>query len=148
MGRKRATPGHVLEFVVDDSRGYAQYLGRHPQYGDGILVRPTPVAERPSLTADLFAGGYVTFYPASAAVAHGLVEVIGALPYKGLPHRFRRAGAREGGKILTWIIEDSHGEIVRQELAAEERRLPIAAIWNHEMLLHRVSKHWRPEDEE
>jgi hypothetical protein len=148
MGRRRVKPGDVLELVRENCRVYAQYLGRHPHYGDGILVRPTPLVHRPTLTGDLFTDGYVTFYPASLAVARGLAEVIGTLPSGGLPDRFRRSGAiGEGGKTLTWVIEDGRSETVRRQLAEGERELPIAEIWNHEMLFHRVSKHWRPENE-
>ena len=148
MGRKRVTPGDVLEFVVPDGLGYVQYLGRHPLYGEGILVRPLPLADRPALTDELFAGGYVTFYPAGVAVARGFAEIVGTLTSKGLPTRWRRDGAIDkGGKPLTWIIEDERGDTVREQLTAEERKLPVVEIWNHEMLVHRISAHWRPEDE-
>jgi len=36
---------------------------------------------------------------------------------------------------------------VKSTLSEEERRLPIAAIWNHEFLVQRVSEGWRPEME-
>jgi hypothetical protein len=37
---------------------------------------------------------------------------------------------------------------LREKLSVEEALLPIVAIWNHEMLLHRVAQGWRPEKDE
>lgn len=83
MAKKRPKPGDVLEIAAAGGRVYVQVLDRHPEYGDGILVCPTPLAERPALTAELFTEGYVTFYPATLAVARGFAEVIGTLPSQG-----------------------------------------------------------------
>ncbi len=47
---------------------------------------------------------------------------------------------------MTWIIEDGTNEVVKSELSAEDLQLPIAAIWNHELLMQRVSEGWRPAD--
>lgn len=86
------------------------------------------------------------FYPFSAAVSRGMVRVIGSMPSPELPARLRRAGIRSGGKIETWIVQDEDNvETVRRTLTDEERHLPIAAIWNHELLLKRVREGWRPE---
>jgi hypothetical protein len=148
VGKKRIKPGDVLEVPVGDRLVYAQFLGRHPQYGDGILLSATALDVRPTLTADLFDTGYVTFYPASVAVARGFAEVVGTLPPQLLPTRLRRAGAiGRDGKVATWVIEDDNGEVVKTRLTKEEKKLPLAEIWNHEMLLHRVSQGWRPENE-
>jgi len=148
MVKQRLTPGDVLELIKQGRRAYAQYLGRHPEYGDGILVSPVIHESRPEFGPELIRGGYVTFYPASAAVSRGFAEVIGTLPTTGLPTRFRRRGAiGTDGEVLTWIIEDGSYDTVRDSLANDERKLPIAEILNHEMLFHRVSHNWRPENE-
>lgn len=65
----------------------------------------------------------------------------------GLPERWRRAGALKGREVLTWIIEEPSGEVVKRTLSEEERRLPIAQIWTHAFLIDRVSQGWRPEME-
>ena len=107
-----------------------------------------PYALRPALTPALFRDAYVTFYPVATAVARGFVEVIGTLVSGGMPHRFRRPEAiSRDGKVMTWIIEDDSSEVLRLELTPEERRLPIAEIWNHEMLIDRILHQWRPDDE-
>ncbi len=146
---KRAKPGDVLAVSTLDGVIYLQYLGRHAEYGDGVAVCPriiqTPGA---AITPELFRDAYVTFYPAAAGVRRELADVVGHLPSPGLPRRWRRPGARVGLKIVTWILEDSCGEELKRQLSEEERHLPIAAIWNHELLIQRVVEGWRPEMED
>jgi hypothetical protein len=144
---KRPKPGDVLELATPDGLIYLHYLGKHPEYGDGVAVSPTRQARRVTPSPDLFRAGYVTFYPVLAAVSQGLVTVIGHLASPGLPKRLRRPGARSGRRVETWIIEDDFGEIVKRQLSEEEQALPIAAIWNHELLIQRVAEGWRPEME-
>jgi hypothetical protein len=144
---KRVKPGDVLELNAPDGWIYVHYLGRHPVYGDAMTVCPTVNSTRAKADQDLFRDGYVTFYPVAAAVRQGLAAIIGHLPSPGLPRRFRRAGVRSGRTIETWIIEGEGFRVVRKRLSDTERRLPIAAIWNHEFLVQRVSKGWRPEME-
>jgi hypothetical protein len=144
---RRAKVGDVLELVSSDGLMYVQYAGRHAEYGDGIAVCPMKHEDRVQIGPELFRAAYVTFYPANAAIARGLAEVVGHLPSPGLPKRFRRPGVRSGSKVETWVIEDASGEIVKRALSEEERRLPIAVIWNHELLEQRVAEGWRPEME-
>ncbi len=144
---KRVRPGAVLELSTDDGFIYIHYVGTHSEYGDAITVRPTSYADRVAPSSDLFREGYFIFYPARAAVTQGLAEVVGQLPSPGLPNRLRRPGVRSGTKIETWIIEDASGERVKSKLSEEERRLPIAVLWNHELLVQRVREGWRPEME-
>ncbi|MEX2112559.1 MAG: hypothetical protein WD845_05200 [Pirellulales bacterium] len=95
--------------------------------------------------------GYLTFYPARAAVSQGLTQVVASsqLPHSiSIPHRYRRVGARSrDGKVLTWIIVDDGRETLRHTLNESERKLPIAAIWNHQMLCDRIDDQWFPESE-
>lgn len=144
---KRLRPGDVLEVRLPEGLGYVLYLGTHPEYGDGIAVSSAVVTQRPSLTQGFFDEGYVTFYPARAALAQDLVTVVGRLPAPALPRALRRPGVRTGRTVETWIIEDESGETVKRTLGAQERLIPIAAIWNHELLVHRIAEGWRPEQE-
>src|SRR4051812_22272381 len=145
--RVRAKPGDILEVETRKGLHYLYYLGKHPVYGDAILVAPGSYSERPTEMNQLFEGGYVKFYPVGAAVYQGLVKVVEHMPMpdKVVPTRMRRAGVRLGTQIATWIIEDESGETVRKELSDEERQLPIASIWNHELLLQRLEEGWHPE---
>ncbi len=106
--------------------------------------RPTPM--RPNRPGPL-PRKLLAFHPAIAAVVRGLASGVGHLPARGVPIRLRRPGARVGTEVRTWIIEDRSGEVVREKLSAEERRLPIAVIWNQELLAQRVAEGWRPEME-
>jgi hypothetical protein len=145
MDKKRAKPGEV--FRVDTSGGfiYLQFLGRHPEYGDAVLVCPKKMRREPLELHAIFNSAYAVFYPISAAIKQGLVRRVGFFPTPGIPTRWRRPGAWVRDRIETWIIEDeSAGEILRRELTEDERRLPIAEIWNHEMLIQRVSEGWQP----
>jgi hypothetical protein len=145
---KRAKTGDVLALRAPDGEVYVHYLGKHVEYGDGIAVCPAVQRRGVAVTPDLFQNAYVTFYPATAAVARGMAEVVGSLPSPGLPRRFRRPGARSGRLVKTWILEDAAGAILVKELLSEEDlHLPIAVIWNHEFLLQRVAEGWRPEME-
>jgi hypothetical protein len=145
--RKRLKTGDVLEVIVPGGVIYLHYLGKHPDYGDGIAVCPTTFAGRVEVSPELFAASYITFYPASAAVARGMAAIVGHLPSQGLPVRYRRAGARSGTMVETWIIEDGQSEVVKRRLSEEELHLPIVGIWNHAFLIQRVSEGWRPEKE-
>jgi hypothetical protein len=139
--RKRARPGDILELEVGDGVAYLHYLGKHPKYGAAIIVSPRFNSRQ--VTAAAFSNGYVAFYPATVAVARGFVKIVGHLPPPQLPERLRRAGARYGNRVVTWIIDGAQ-EIVKTKLSDEELQLPIAAIWNHEWLIERVAERWTP----
>jgi len=142
---KRPKSGDVLELTTPSGRIYLHYLGKHVDYGEGVAVCTAIHPATPPIGPDLFLDGYVTFYPVVAAAARGLAAVVGHLPSSGLPTRLRRPGARLGGEVRSWIIEDPSGEVVKQRLSAEELRLPIAVIWNQALLTQRVAEGWRPE---
>ena len=100
---KRSKPGDVLELAAPAGLVYLHYVGRHPEYGDGVVVCPTKHSDRVKVAAELFETGYVTFFPVAASVARGLATVVGNLPSPGLPRRLRRPGARSGREVVTWI---------------------------------------------
>ena len=148
--RKRPKAGDILEVSIDDGRAYLHYLGKHPEYGDAIRVLAGDVVPEDTRAFEaLVAAGYVGFYPVVAAVSQGLVRVVGHREVTlGIPSKLRRAGARaKVGKVLTWIIENEGRERLVKRLSRRDKALPIAAIWNHEMLRSRLSQAWRPEQE-
>ena len=147
-GKKRARAGDVVMLRAPGGVGYLQYIARHPVYGDAVLVALGLRETELPIVDEIFAGGYVTFYPLTAAVAQGLVEVVGHLPPPDLPKRFRRAGAIIGREVKTWIIESEGAELlVKPKLSEEDLRLPIAGIWNHEFLIQRFTEGWHPTQE-
>lgn len=146
-GRPKA--GDVLEVTFAERRAYLYYLGRHPEYGDAIRVLDRSTLASQERLEEVVSEGYVTFYPVLSAASRGLVAVVGhANSALGMPAAFRRAGARANdGKVLAWIIEEDGAERLTRNLSPRERALPIAAIWNHEMLRMRIVEGWRPEKE-
>jgi hypothetical protein len=145
--RKGVKAGDVLLLKVGDAFAYLHYIGPHPEYGDAIVVG-SKVRERQAVVhGEMFSSGYVAFYPLRAAVAQGLVEIVGYEPPPSLPARLRRPGARSGRRVDTWIIENDTGEAVKTKLSEEELQLPIAVIWNHELLVQRITEGWHPTQE-
>ena len=148
--KKRLKPEDLLKVAVDGGSAHLHYLGKHPVYGDAVRVvasecMPVASSDRDALLSE----GYITFYPAVAAVRQGLVEVVG---HHGtgtqVPSKLRRAGARsKDGRVLTWLIKEGGVDSVTKTLTPEQRALPIAAIWNHEYLCIRIREGWRPENE-
>lgn len=148
--RKKPRPGDLLRVSVDGSCAHLHYLGRHPEYGDAVRVVLSEGIPNSATEQDaLLAGGYVAFYPVLTAAAQGLVEPVGHRDKGALvPTALRRPGARSGdGRVLAWIIEDLGTERVASALTPAERKLPIAVIWNHEMLCTRIREGWEPESE-
>jgi len=153
--RKKLRLGDVLEVRTPRGLAYLQYTAKHPRLGDTIRVLPGLFAERPDsaeLTALAKQEGYFTFYPAGAAMRHQLVEIVATCsipPNLASPPRLLRSGGMTPeGKVVSWRIVDGTKEtLVRRELTAEERRIPRAAIWNHEYLVDRLAEQWRPEHE-
>jgi hypothetical protein len=148
MMRGRPKSGDVVEIQGPEGLLYLGYLGTHREYGDAVMVSPAVHAVRPTIGGDLFRDGYVAFYPLRAAVSCGLALIVGKTKAVAVPHRLRRAGARTGRTVTSWIVEDGFGrEEIRFSLSKEELLLPIAAIWNHELLVERLVGGWRPEKE-
>lgn len=145
--RGRLKSGEVLELAAGNRFAYLHYIGKHPEYGDAVLVSPKLHERQNAVTNEMFSNGYVAFYPVAAAIAQGLVHVVGHLPPPNIPQRLRRAGARSGRRVDTWIIESDSGEVVRTKLSEDEQRLPIAAIWNHDLLVQRIAEGWTPTQE-
>jgi hypothetical protein len=153
--RKRIRLGDVVEVRTPRGLAYLQYTSKHPRLGDTIRVLPGLFVERPDpakLNALAMQEGYFTFYPVGAAVRHQLVEIVATCsvpPNLDSPPLLRRTGAMTPqGKVTSWRITDGTKEtLVRRELSAEEKRIPLASIWNHEFLVMRLSEQWLPEHE-
>ena len=149
---RRLKAGDILEVQTSRGLSYLQYVGKHTEYGDVIRVLPGWHEYRVTdFTALIAKAGYLAFYSARAAVTRGFVETIDSCPLPTgveVPRNLRRAGARgPSGAILTWIVENAGQETLRRELTEAEKKLPIAAIWDHELLVLRISQGWSPEQE-
>lgn len=137
--------GDVYEVEVDGGYGYLHYIGKHKGYGDTIRVSPRVFTIRPSIDGKLFEDAYVTFYPVGAAIAERLIAPVGNLRPIDIPTTLRRPGAILERQIRTWIIESPQKEKVLSTLSEGDKSLPIAEIWNHELLKESIRRGWRPE---
>ena len=151
-GNRRVKTGDILELQTPRGLSYAQYVGKHTEYGDVIRVVSGWHGHRVTDFVGLLSqSGYLAFYPASAAVKNGLAEIVGSHPLPvgvSVPQSLRRAGARgRTGQVLTWIVEIAGHDIVCKELDEAQRKLPIAAVWDHALLIERISQGWSPEQE-
>jgi hypothetical protein len=151
MKKRRAKFGDVIEVSTPNGFSYLQYVSRHPAYGDVIRVLPGLFQTRPNLEELVREKGYFTFYPLRLAVSRGMVDIVENISIPAGsegPGTLRRAGAMSNdGRVLTWVIGGAGGDYVREELSSEEKKLPIAEIWNHEMLIHQLARKWSPEQE-
>lgn len=85
-----------MELSVDGRQAYLYYQGKHPIYGDGVLVVDAgPLPSSPSDLVSFLSSGYFIFYPFTAAVGQKLVRVVARCETEvALPRRMRRPGAR------------------------------------------------------
>jgi len=150
--RKSLKPGDVIEVAIGDSYSYLQFVGKHADYGDVVRVIPD-VYDEPAKSHEFLveADGYIAFYSATQSVRQGLTSIVGNVELPSevhVPKILRRAGARgDQGKILTWFVEKNGVDSLRRTLSDEERSLPIAAVWDHELLKIRILENYRPERE-
>jgi len=143
--RKRLVGGEILEVPVGNRFGYVQFLGEHREYGDAILVNPVLHDRQARFSSEFFSTGYVTFYPACDAVTQKRMEVVAQSSPPQLPKRFRRPKSERDGTVESWVIEGGWRNVVKQTLNDEERKLPIAGIWNHEFLRQQIANGWTPQ---
>jgi hypothetical protein len=143
--RKRLVGGEILEVSVGNRFGYVQFIGEHREYGDAILVNPALHDRQAHFPTGFFSTGYVTFYPAGVSVSNKLVEVVAQSSPPRLPKRFRRPKAERDGAVESWVIEGGWRKVVKQTLSDEERKLPIASVWEHASLREKIASGWTPE---
>jgi len=142
----RVKPGDVFAVQTRAGLGLLQFLGKHPEFGDVVLVA-SRLHDRPLImTEELFRRGYATFYPVRLAARTGLVEKAGHVSPARMPRRFRRPGVVEGARIKNWILDTDSGPlVVDAPLSLQDAVIPILSIWNHEYLVDRLLSGWRPE---
>ena len=149
---KKIDTGQIFRVKDGEEFFFLQYLGKHPLYGETIRVFPDLISDDSEIDGSSLEeqDSYVTFYPLSLSARDRMVSPasLRLSNYPEIPLYLRRPGARsKNGEILSWILEDSNGDTPRTQLSEEEKSLPIAGIWNHEYLLHRVRQGWHPRQE-
>jgi hypothetical protein len=142
--------GDILEISCETGIGYASYAGKHSWLGDAIWIVPelfkAPRSDWSTVFGEL---GFFTFYAAHTALRHKLVRKVGyAIEAMRPVPAFVRTAVNKGqnGLVLSWLITDGVARTPRKdtEMSAEERLLPIGAIWNHKLLCERLEAQWTP----
>jgi hypothetical protein len=78
----RLNKGEIARVRSRDGFVYLQYLGTHPKRGQAVAVCPNRQLKSVKVTAALFEGAQVVFYPLSADVGRGVATIVGRLPQK------------------------------------------------------------------
>ncbi|MFO0529926.1 MAG: hypothetical protein ACK52A_17660, partial [Planctomycetota bacterium] len=90
---------------------------------------------------------YPVFYPLPTSLRHKLSKFAGHSPLlMEFPTVFRRPGRVDPGpRVANWFIDEADGKTrVVDTLSEKEKWIPIAAGWNHEMLINRIKSKWHP----
>jgi hypothetical protein len=142
--------GDILELSCDGGVAYVSYAGKHSWLGDAIWVVPELFATPQSEWSRIFAkDGYFAFYAVDAGLRHKHLRRVGyALEAMSpIPVLVRTAVNKdENGAVTSWLITDGVVRIPKKdaELSADERLLPIGAIWNYKLLCERLVNRWKP----
>src|SRR4051812_15510873 len=144
----RLRPGDVVEADCDDGVAVLGYVGRHHHFGDLVLVPPRIFAAPVDTLCSVFdSAAYFQFYPATAALRHGMVRKVSFCPeaMRVIPMRWCNIiDERDDGTVRVWNICGGTSTLVRHSLSDEERQLPVGEIVNHAALLERLRAGWTP----
>ena len=149
--------GDIIEIRTSRGLAYAIYTHRHdkpPRYGALLRVFDRLFSSRPDALEEIakLPVRFSTFFPLQAATNRGLVEVVGnvSVPENLAPFPvFRAAGLPDlkTKKVHAWWLWDGVKEWRVGALTPEQRKLPIRGAVNDTMLVSRIEKDWRPEND-
>lgn len=142
--------GDLVEVSSSLGLTYAQYTHKNARYGALLRVFKKVYAETPELLDCILKDEvrFSAFFPLKAAVAQGIVRVVGNLPVPKELSQFPvfRAGVVDPsvGKVVTWWLWDGDNEKNIGSLSEEQRHFPIRGIWNDTLLIERIESNWTP----
>jgi hypothetical protein len=144
----KLTEGDVFEIEDAGDFYYIQFLGKHADR-EIIAVIPQSFTASVADFEKLKGCGviYPVFYPLRASLRHKLSRFVGHSPlFIEFPTVFRRPGRVEPGPhVANWFIDEADGKTrVVDSLSEEEKWIPVAEGWNHEMLIKRIKSKWHP----
>ena len=151
--RKRPRVGDVVLIATTDGAAFAQYIHRHPDFGD--LVRVTGPAVSTADPTRIAAGPtqFTTFFPLGAACRRGIAQILGPAPIPPECEQFPRF--RQPLRLdprsrapCNWLIWDGREEWTVPALSEEQRLYPLREIVNDTLLVERALKGWRSEHEQ
>ena len=148
--------GDLVEIKTSKGLAYALYTHRHekpPRYGAMLTVFEGLHASRPPRIECVAESRvqFTTFFPLSAAVQQGIVEVVGNVP---VPEHLTTFPVFRNGvvnprtkRVDDWWLWDGERSWRVGRLLPEQYKLPIEGVWNDTLLIERIEQHWRPEND-
>jgi hypothetical protein len=152
--RVRPRIGDVVRITdADGAAAFAQFTHKHAQFGTVLRVLgPAPEGASPRWDEAAAALAtrptqFLTFFPLGAACHRGIAEIVGSAPIppqaQSCPHI--RAAAHGLNGRGAWWLWDGTREWRVNELAPEQRSLPIREAINDTLLVERAHAGWRHE---
>ncbi len=148
--------GDVVEIKTSKGLAYALYTHRHqtpPRFGAMLRVFDELFAARPVdiETIVQLPVRFTTFFPLQAAVDRGIVEIVGnaRVPDHLCAFPIFRTGMinPQTKQVEQWSLWDGEKSWRVGLLSPEQRSLPIRGICNDTLLIDRIEKGWRPEND-
>jgi hypothetical protein len=149
MGRLKI--GDIIEISTQKGLAYAQFTHKHRVFGELIRIIPGFWQRRPESFGAIAdqAHVFVCFFPVSAAVNRGIMEVVGNATVPKEAQRFPvfRDGIADPvtGKVAVWWLWDGENEWKVGNLTSEQRKFPVSGVWNDTLLVERIESGWTPE---
>jgi hypothetical protein len=142
--RVRIRLGDIIEVPTPNGLSYVQYTQKHPIMGHPIRVLPGTHESRPADLAALADSHelYYAFMFLAEAIRKEDVQIVGhaEVPIRNRPFPLFRAK----GLGSAWWLWDGDREWKVGDLTEDTRVLPIRAIWDATMLIHRITEGWHP----
>lgn len=145
--------GDLIEIEVSSGWAYALFTHSSKMYGALLRVFPGIHPNRSEEASALVHQEplFSCFFPLSAAVKQGRVAVVGIVRVPGelAASPVFRAGMVNPatGKVDNWWLWDGENESRVGSLTPEQRKLDIRGVWNDRLLVDRIVKQWRPEQD-
>jgi hypothetical protein len=147
--RRRIKLGDVFEIITPKGSAFFQYTHQNKQMGALIRILEGIWARKPENIGEAVNGRHTfqVFFPLQAAANLGVVTFIGNYPIPAHAKEFpifRYAGIGNASGEIPWALWDGE-KWWWVQLTEEIRKLPLKAIVNDTMLIHKIVNGWLPE---
>ena len=143
--------GDVVEIATPNGFAYAQMTHRNRLFGALIRALPGLFPRRPSNLSELVAGpsAFQVFYPLGAALTRKIVTLVERMdvPEHARPFPLFRSGTPDPitKQVKNWWFWDGEESWPMGSLTAEQRKMPIRMVVNHEALVTMLASGWTAE---
>lgn len=142
--------GDVIEIPTKKGLFYAQYTHLHKTHGGLIRVFDSHFKDRVNDFSKLVKDPvrFSTFFPVAAAIKKGIFNVVAheEISAQNQPFPVFRNGVADPQtkKVSVWWFWDGEREWKVGTITPEQRKMPIAAVWNDTLLIERIESGWTP----